>query len=502
MAAMRSTPRTLEPSLTVSACSTTTVHQHRCTSNPGPPLDEVCFSSSFIMKHDTDVAKSKTNRSRATTGCDTATESMLAKGGGGSETLAGAFAYTQARALYNSRRYVECVALCRRGEQAGNAQAQSILGQCFFNGRGVPPNGREAVRLARLAAAQNEPLGLRLLGWCHYHGKGGLVKDSTRAAELCHAAAAHGCADGMSDLGYMKWSGKGTPKDRGRAQQLFYQACQQGHGLGTRNLGTVTKDLQGKMKWHFKAATAPASQIAESRRQQSASDCCTAAHKLTDPQCNDHDNDHDFHATFIDSIQACVDDAVLAARAESNHATRIVASLNQLRLCGKSSPSTGCANTGHCDVILEAGGQCFPCHRLVLMAASAFFQTLFSSSFVDSNAASIPLSECQPEMAERLVAYIYTGKIAFANVEDGVAVLEKAQFFQIDTLVTACTRYLLPRVGACNSRLIGAAAQGRLCARLVQACVATKPDFVIEVSSGAQTSVEGSAKRLGKRGLL
>ena len=78
-----------------------------------------------------------------------------------------AFDYTQAATLYNTEKYADCVAVCRTGVEAGDAKAQYLLGRCYYYGHGVDKDEPEAVRLAKLAAAQHEPLGLNFLGVCH-----------------------------------------------------------------------------------------------------------------------------------------------------------------------------------------------------------------------------------------------------------------------------------------------------------------------------------------------
>ena len=99
-------------------------------------------------------------------------------------------------------------------------------------------------------------------------------------------------------------------------------------------------------------------------------------------------------------------------------------------------------------------------------AASRYFCTLFEGAFAESRAPVIQLKDCDAVMAGRLVAYIYTGKVELAGVEDAAAVLEQAQFYQIDTLIQDCADFLAPRVGASDSLLVGAVALGPLCTTL------------------------------------
>ena len=184
---------------------------------------------------------------------------------------------------------------------------------------------------------------------------------------------------------------------------------------------------------YFKTATAPTDRIENDLRKQSIKWCALKAHHLTDPE---HDSRH---PRFIKGVQLCVDDAVAETRAEFSHVATAFRALNQLR------------NEDHSDVTLQAGDDDHRCHRLILMATSGFFRTLFAGDGEDAKAPMVVLKDCEPQLARRLVTFIYEGKVAFTSVEDATAVLEKAQYYQIDTLVATCTRYLTPRVGAYNS---------------------------------------------------
>lgn len=351
-----------------------------------------------------------------------------------------AFDNTQAAILFNTEKYADCVAMCRTGVAAGDAKAQHWLGWCYYDGYGVETDQQEAVRLAKLAAAQHEPLGLQLLGYCHQDGAGGLAEDETKAVELYRQSAASGCAAGQTSLGYMFEIGMGVPKDSAEAARLYGLAASQGHGLGLCNAGATAAAEPEQMELFFQAATAPKDRIHNSLRKKGLKNCAKRAHHLTDP---DHAGRH---PQFIRGIQLCVDDAVAKANAESSHATATLAALNQLR-----NEDHDASSPAYPDVTLQAGDTHHRCNRLLLMATSGFFRTLFEGNFKDSKAPTVVLQDCEPPLAERLVTFMHEGKAAFASVEDATAVLEKAQYYQIDTLVATCTRYLTPRVGAYNS---------------------------------------------------
>ena len=244
------------------------------------------------------------------------------------------------------------------------------------------------------------------------------------------------------------------------------------------------------MKRFFQAATAPKDQIENDRRKEGIKLCAKTAHHLTDP------NHTGRHPQFIHGIQLCVDDAVAEANAASSHATATLAALNQLR-----NEDHDASSPAYSDVTLQAGDTDHRCNRLILMATSGFFRTLFEGDFEDSKAPTVVLQDCEPPLAERLVTFIHEGKAAFASVEDATAVLEKAQYYQIDTLVAACTRYLAPRVGAYNSLLVEAVAQGPLCGPLLEAaeqCTARDFDLASTSQSSWAAAFEALTTLLGK----
>ena len=369
------------------------------------------------------------------------------------------FDYGDALKLFNAGQSEACVAMCRKPAFAGNAKAQFLLGQCHFQrvgfgASGAPPdretakgNDEEMVRLAKLSAEQDEPLGLYLLGLCYRCGRGGLPKDEKRAVQLFRRSAAHGCDKGQSQLGYVVRNGKGCTVDKKEGLRLSTMGARQGCGGAMRNTACFHSDPAMALLWYFKAATASEHAITEDKRKKSVSDCAKVAQKLTEPG-QGANKVPSRHGTFITGIKACVQDAVAAAEASASHATHAFANFNQLRL----------DDPGSCDLTLCAGGAdsagsaasvcAFPCHRLVLRSASGYFQAVFGGDFAESADDRISLTDVEPAMLERLLEHIYTGKVEFTGAEDATAVLERAQFYQIDTLITACATYLECRVGA------------------------------------------------------
>ena len=418
----------------------------------------------------------------------------------------GVFDYTHARVLYNTEQYNDCVAVCRNAacqqrprlqllppqhctsnttgaatNARGDPKAQYLLALCYYHGHGVAKDGEQTVQLAALSAAQNDPLGLYLLGSCYEEGlcasKAGVCAEATRlheAAALYRRSAAHGCAEGQHALAMLL--PQLQPQLRENDQNtvhLAMMAAHQGLGVAMSYPAFNAADVCSQLRWGFKAATAAQDQISTAHRQGSIRCCAALAHELTHPQASP-----DRHNEFINSIKACVQEEVHAARADAAHGTTLAALLNSARLSGPTTAATATPTATACDLTLLAGTQPFPCHRIVLMAASAFFRTLFSGDFAESGVVPQVVElrrDCEPAVVGRVLTYVYTGTIAFESPADAADVLKTSQFYQIDNLTEACSTYLLPRVGAYNSVLVEAVAQGPLCETLkckARACTA------------------------------
>ncbi len=108
----------------------------------------------------------------------------------------------------------------------GFAPGQSTLGALYYRGRGVQRDEREALRLLRLAVAQDDAVGQSNLGVLYLNGVDGLPKDEREAVRLFRLAADKGNASAQANLG-LRYAigGGGTPRDDHEAVRLFRQAC-------------------------------------------------------------------------------------------------------------------------------------------------------------------------------------------------------------------------------------------------------------------------------------
>jgi uncharacterized protein len=85
-------------------------------------------------------------------------------------------------------------------EKHENAEAQFLLGKCFFDGVGVAVNVEEAVIWYQKAALQQHAAAQYELGQCYYEGKG-VGKDEIKAVEFFERAAAQNNAYAQCRMG-------------------------------------------------------------------------------------------------------------------------------------------------------------------------------------------------------------------------------------------------------------------------------------------------------------
>jgi len=99
--------------------------------------------------------------------------------------------YVQGRVVPTN--YVQAVRLFRQAADQGVRQAQVNLGELLLTGAAdVSPDPVEAVRLLRLASEQGSATAMKLLASLYKEGKAGVPKDELEAARLVQAARLQG----------------------------------------------------------------------------------------------------------------------------------------------------------------------------------------------------------------------------------------------------------------------------------------------------------------------
>ncbi|XP_024136404.1 kelch-like protein 34 [Oryzias melastigma] len=122
----------------------------------------------------------------------------------------------------------------------------------------------------------------------------------------------------------------------------------------------------------------------------------------------------------------------------SSHRTQLFAGFQRLRSQEKM-----------CDVILEAGGVSFPCHRALLASSSDYFWALFGDGTAESRAGSISLPALTPQGLEIILDFLYSGWLSMSASTLPV-VLKTARYLQVETALSICERFMMDSLNAEN----------------------------------------------------
>lgn len=105
--------------------------------------------------------------------------------------------------------------------EAGDANAQNIVGGCIQGGNGVPRNPVTALAWYEKSVAQGFAKAEVNLGTLLLHGDDGIAPDQGRAAQLFQAAMAQGYAHAIFERGLMHRDGQGGAADPAATKALI-----------------------------------------------------------------------------------------------------------------------------------------------------------------------------------------------------------------------------------------------------------------------------------------
>ena len=161
---------------------------------------------------------------------------------------------------YQKGDYDTAVKWFRMAADQGHLEAQTNLGVCYKNGRGVEKDEAKGVEWYRKAADQGYAAAQRNMGNSYYYGTG-VVQDYAEALKWYRLAAEQGHAGAQNDLGYQYYNGEGVEKDYAEGVKWFRLAAAQGNMFAPYNLGmayefgrSVDQDLAEALTWYRKAA--------------------------------------------------------------------------------------------------------------------------------------------------------------------------------------------------------------------------------------------------------
>ncbi|XP_066272325.1 kelch repeat and BTB domain-containing protein 8-like [Branchiostoma lanceolatum] len=97
------------------------------------------------------------------------------------------------------------------------------------------------------------------------------------------------------------------------------------------------------------------------------------------------------------------------------------------------------------DVVIEVEDRQFPCHRLILSAASPFFRAMFTSDMAESRQKTVALQGLDTDMFGAILSYIYSGTL-HVSLDKVQPLYQAADLLQLDYVRDTCSSYMAMNV--------------------------------------------------------
>jgi len=156
--------------------------------------------------------------------------------------------------------YTETLSWYRRAAQAGDPEAQFLLGNILERGLKGPADPKAAAKWYRRAADQGHAKAEFRIAEMYYKG-GTLPRDLGEAAKWMAKAADAGIAEAQYNMGLMTERGQGVARDYAKAALWYWKAGHQGLAAAQLQLGVafasgkgVGRDPVEALKWFDLAA--------------------------------------------------------------------------------------------------------------------------------------------------------------------------------------------------------------------------------------------------------
>jgi TPR repeat protein len=140
--------------------------------------------------------------------------------------------------------------------QKGFIAQQIELAEAYFTGEGVAQDVKQAAYWFQKAAEAGNPEAQNLVGYLYEAGVG-VPADPARALHWYQLAAASGSSDATLNIGVLYVLGLGVKKDVPTAAEYFHKAVDRGNGTGASYLGTLNyagigmrQDMAAAERWY------------------------------------------------------------------------------------------------------------------------------------------------------------------------------------------------------------------------------------------------------------
>ena len=168
--------------------------------------------------------------------------------------------YENGRNAYITGDYKKALTILKPLAEAGDPNAQKIMGIMYDYGQGVAKDPEQALYWYTLSANQGDPAVQYQVGAKYFRGDG-VRQDYHEAAKWWEQAANGGQVDAQFNLGLMYYRGLSVEKNNQRAAELFSKAAEQGHSYAQYSLAVmysfghgVKKDYNAAFQWFTKSA--------------------------------------------------------------------------------------------------------------------------------------------------------------------------------------------------------------------------------------------------------
>ncbi|KAF8771522.1 Speckle-type POZ protein like [Argiope bruennichi] len=104
-----------------------------------------------------------------------------------------------------------------------------------------------------------------------------------------------------------------------------------------------------------------------------------------------------------------------------------------------------------CDVRLRTETEAFPCHRIILSAASPVFRSMFTNPMKEEASEFVDIPDLEDGIVQRMLPYLYTGTLEDLDWESASKLYAAADKYQIIPLKDKCVSFLKTNISVANA---------------------------------------------------
>lgn len=106
-------------------------------------------------------------------------------------------------------------------------------------------------------------------------------------------------------------------------------------------------------------------------------------------------------------------------------------------------------NDDFTDVTIKIGSSSIPCHRIVLSAATPYFDAMFSSDFKETSSPEVGLQGLNASAVSSLIKFMYTGEMEI-TLKNAYDLIPACEIFQFGQLIAECEKQLVRNIEPSN----------------------------------------------------